>query len=148
MGPTVTGVGCGDQPVRSSGTAASDPAVEITSFDHQPVLGHQGAGSLSDLAIRRLLTLQGTFKPANIVSLMSYRGQSNTLASADHANRIVIRFLPDAAQGGGLGGQLGAILQPGDWTQLISRLDQIPEPVVPVAPSRYAIRELATSTTR
>ena len=148
MGPTVTGAGCGGLLVRSGGTTASDSSIAITALDHQPVLGHQGAGSLSDLAIRRLLTLQGTFRPAQIISLISYRGQSNTLASADDGNRIEIRFLPDAAQSGGLGGQLGTILQPGDWTQLINQLDQIPEPLVPVAPSRYAIREFATSTSR
>jgi hypothetical protein len=148
MGPTVTGSGCGGVLVRSGGATAADPSIDITALDHQPVLGHQGAGSLSDLALRQLLTLQGTFRPAQIISLMSYQGQSNTLASADHASRIEIRFLPDAPQGRGLGGQLDAILQPGDWTQLIGRLNQIPEPVVPVAPSRYAIRELATSTNR
>lgn len=147
LGPTITGAGCGGLPVRSGASTAPDPSVEITALDHQPVLGHQGAGSLSDLAIRRLLTLPGTFRPAQIISLMSYPGQSNTLASADHANQIEIRFPSDTAQGGGLGGQLGAMLQPGEWTRLISRLDQIPEPVVPVAPSRYAIREAATSTT-
>jgi hypothetical protein len=146
--PTVTGAGCGDLPVRSGGVMASDSSVEITALDHQPVLGHQGAGSLCDLAIRRLLTLQGTFRPAQIISLMSYQGQSNTLASADHANRIEIRFLPSAAPSRGLGARLAMILQPGDWTQLMSQLDQIPEPVVPVAPSRYAIRELAGSTSR
>ncbi|HJS96686.1 MAG TPA: lytic murein transglycosylase, partial [Solirubrobacteraceae bacterium] len=146
IGPTATGAGCGGVSVRSSGATASDPSIAITALNHQPVLGHQGAGSLSDLAIRRLLTLQGTFTPAEIISLMSYRGQSNTLARADHANRIEISFPPATSRG--LGGQLGSILQPGDWTQLISRLDQIPEPVVPVAPSRYAIRELATSTSR
>jgi hypothetical protein len=148
LGPTVTGVGCGGVIMRSGEGTASDPSVEITALDHQPVLGHQGAGSVSDLAVRRLLTLQGTFKPAQIVSLMSFQGQSNTLASADHANRIEVSFLSNAAQSRGLGGQLGAILQPGDWTQLVSRLNQIPEPVVPVAPSRYAIREFTPSTTR
>ena len=146
MGPAVMGAGCGGQPERSARATVANPSIEITALDHQPVLGHQGAGSLTDLALRQLLTLQGTFRPAQIISLMSYQGQTNTLASADHAGRIEIRFLPDAPQGGGLGGQLDAILQPGDWTQLISRLNQIPEPVVPVAPSRYAIRELATST--
>jgi hypothetical protein len=145
MGPTVAGDGCDGLLARSSGAAVSDPSVEITALDRKAVLGHQGAGSLSDLAVRRLLTLQGTFKPAQIISLMSYQGQSNTLASAGHANRIEIRFLPNVAQRGGLGAQLGAILQPGNWTQLISQLDQIPEPMVPVAPSRYAI---ATSTSR
>ena len=148
LGPTVTVPGCGGLFVQSGGGTASDPSVEITALDHQPVLGHQGAGSVSDLAVRRLLTLQGTFRPAQIISLMSFQGQSNTLASSDHANRIEVRFLSNAAQSRGLGGQLGAILQPGDWTQLISRLNQIPEPVVPVAPSRYAIRGIATSMTR
>jgi Transposase IS66 family len=116
---------------RTSGDGApvSDPSVEITALDRQPVRGHQGAGSLSDLAVGRLLTLQGTFRPAQIISLMGYRGQSNTLAIADHANRIEIRFLPNAAESRGLGGQPGVTLQPDDWTQLISRLDQILEPV-------------------
>ncbi len=148
MGPTVTGAGCGGLIERSGEATASDSSVAITALDRQPVRGHQGAGSLSDLAIRRLLTLQGTFRPAQIISLMSYPGQSNTLARADPANRIEIRFLPNAAQSRELGAQSGAILQPGDWTQLIGQLDQIPEPVVPVAPSRYAIREFATSTSR
>ncbi len=148
MSPTVTGTGCDGLLPRSGRSTVSDPTIEITALDHQPVLGHQGAGSLSDLAIRQMLTLQGTFRPAQVISLMSYRGQSNTLARADDANRIEIRFLPTAGQGRGLGGQVGASLQPGEWTQLISRLDQIPEPVVPVAPSRYAIRVLATSTSR
>jgi hypothetical protein len=146
LGPTVTGAGCGGLFVRSGGEVVSDTSVDITALDHQPVLGHQGANSLSDLAVRRLLTLQGTFRPAQIISLMSFQGQSNTVASADHANRIEVRFLPNAAQAPGLGGQLGAILQPGDWTQLIGRIAQIPEPVVPVAPSRYAIRQVAAST--
>jgi hypothetical protein len=147
LDPAVSGVGCGALIVRSSRATASDPGVEITALDHQPVLGHQGANSMADLAIRRLLTLQGTFRPAQIISLMSYQGQSDTLASVDHANRIELRFQANAGQSRGLGGQLGAILQPGEWTQLDSRLSQVPEPVVPVAPSRYAIREFATSTT-
>jgi hypothetical protein len=147
LGPTATGAGCAALPAPAAGAMASDPSVEITALDHQPVLGHQGAGSLSDVAVRRLLTLQGLFRPTQIISLMSYQGQSNTLASADAASQIEIRFLPGAAQSRGLGSQLGTILQPGDWTQLISRLDQIPEPVVPIAPSRYAIRASVTSTT-
>jgi hypothetical protein len=146
LGPTVTGAGCGGSLVRSGEATVSDPSAEITALDNLPVLGHQGAGSLSDLAVRRLLTLQGTFRPAQIISLMSYRGQNNTLASADHANRIEIRFLPNAAPSRGLGGQPGLTIPPGDWTQLISQLDQIPEPMVPIAPSRYAIREFTSAT--
>jgi Transglycosylase SLT domain len=148
MGTTVTGAGCGGLFVSSGGTTASGPGIAITALDHQPVRGHQGAGSLSDLAIRQLLTLQGTFRPEQIISLMRYQGQSNTLASADDANRIEIRFPPNATQSRGLGARLLMSLQPGDWTQLMSQLNQIPEPIVPIAPSRYAIRESATSTSR
>ena len=33
-------------------------------------------------------------KPDQIVSTMSYKGQTNTLALPDHANRIQIAFTP------------------------------------------------------
>jgi hypothetical protein len=36
--------------------------------------------------------------------------------------------------------ELGTILRPGQWIKLISRISQIPEPIVPIAPSKYAIR--------
>ena len=36
--------------------------------------------------------------------------------------------------------QVRSLLQPGQWVQLINRISQIPEPVVPIAPSRYALR--------
>ncbi len=32
------------------------------------------------------------------------------------------------------------ILKPGQWIQLIQRLGQIPEPTVPINPSKYAIK--------
>jgi hypothetical protein len=36
------------------------------------------------------------------------------------------------------------ILQPGQWVKLIDRLNQIPNPIVPIAPSKYAIRSTNT----
>jgi hypothetical protein len=36
------------------------------------------------------------------------------------------------------------ILQPGQWVKLIDRLNQIPNPIVPIAPSKYAIRSANT----
>ena len=79
-------------------------------------------------------------RPDEIISDMSYRDQSNTLALPDHKNRIQITFTPDYGTNNKLSKQIKSILQPGQWIQLINRISQIPEPVVPIAPSKYAIR--------
>ena len=79
-------------------------------------------------------------QPDEIISDMSYKGQPNTLALPDHKNRIQITFTPDYGTNQKLSQQVKSLLQPGLWVQLISRISQIPEPVVPIAPSRYAIR--------
>ena len=70
---------------------------------------------------------------------MSYKGQPNTLALPDHANRIQVTFTPLFGQNKTLSNEIKSILQPGQWIQLINRISQIPEPVVPIAPSKYAI---------
>ena len=57
-------------------------------------MGNQGAGSITDIAVRRLLTLQGTMKPAQIITLMKYEGADNTLAMGDHADHIHVGFRP------------------------------------------------------
>ena len=75
-----------------------------------------------------------------IISDISYKAQPNTLALPDHKNRIQIIFTPDFGTNNKLTKQLKSILQPGQWIQLINRISQIPEPVVPIAPSKYAIQ--------
>jgi hypothetical protein len=95
---------------------------------------------VTDVAIRRLLTLQGAMKPDQIISAMSYKGQSNTLALPDHNNRVQVTFTPLFGTNKKLSNEIKSILQPGQWVQLINRISQIPEPVVPIAPSKYAIR--------
>ena len=35
---------------------------------------------------------------------------------------------------------LASLLRPGQWIQLMNRLSKIPEPVVTIAPSTYAIK--------
>ena len=79
-------------------------------------------------------------KPDQIVSTMSYKGQGSTLSLPDHANRIQITFTPLFGTNQKLSSEIKSILQPGQWVQLINRISQIPEPVVPIAPSKYAIR--------
>jgi hypothetical protein len=71
---------------------------------------------------------------------MSYKGQANTIALPDHANRIQITFTPVFGQNKKLSGEIANLLQPNQWVQLINHLSQIPEPIVPIAPSRYAIK--------
>ncbi|HEY2318965.1 MAG TPA: lytic murein transglycosylase [Solirubrobacteraceae bacterium] len=143
LNPDVSGLECGHSQTGASGVdaaGATGASVDITKINNIPILGHQGPGSVTDLAIRRLLTLQGSMRPNQIISDVSYKGQPNTLALPDHKNRIQITFTPDFGTNNKLTKQLKSILQPGQWIQLINRISQIPEPVVPIAPSQYAIQ--------
>ena len=79
-------------------------------------------------------------KPDQIISTMSYKGQGNTLALPDHADRISVAFTPLFGANSKLSNQIKSILQPGQWDELINRISQIPEPIVPIAPSKYAIK--------
>lgn len=106
-------------------------AMDIAVVDGTPILGHQGAGSITDRTIRLLLRLQGTSKPNQIISLMTYPGTDNTLAMADHADHIHVGF-PRAAGAGTvtLGRQVEAVLAPGQWDELVTRLGRIENPKV------------------
>ena len=141
--PTVTGLECGHSLTGSTGTdaaGATGASVDISKINNIPILGHQGAGSITDITIRRLLTLQGAMQPDQIISTMSYKGQTNTLTLPDHADRIQVTYTPQFGTNKKLSAQVAEILQPGQWADLINRLSQIPEPIVPVAPSKYAIK--------
>jgi len=143
LDPTVSGLECGHSLTGSTGVdaaGATGASVDISKINNIPVLGNQGPGSITDITIGRLLTLQGTFRPDAIVSLMSYKGQTNTIALPDHNNRIQITYTPVFGQNKALSAQIADLLQPQQWVQLINHLSQIPEPVVPIAPSRYAIK--------
>ena len=143
LDPTISGLQCGHSLTGSTGTdaaGATGSSVDISKINGIPILGHQGSGSIADITIRRLLTLQGGLKPDQIVSLMTFKGQSNTLALPDHTNRVQVVYTPLYGQNKKLSREIKAILKPGQWVQLISRISQIPEPTVPTAPSKYAIR--------
>ena len=72
---------------------------------------------------------------------MSYKGQSNTLCAPGprqpHPGRVhaAVRRATRSSRA-----EIKSILQPGQWNKLINRISQIPEPIVPIAPSKYAIR--------
>jgi Transglycosylase SLT domain/Peptidase family M23 len=143
LDPDVTGLKCGHSLSGSNGVdaaGATGSSVDISKINNIPVLGHQASGSITDITIRRLLTLQGAMRPDQIISTIAYKGQNNTLALPDHKNRIQISFTPDYGSNKTLSAQIKSILQPGQWIHLINRISQIPEPIVPIAPSKYAIR--------
>jgi hypothetical protein len=132
LSPTIQALPCGQQAGFGQGQAAT--SIDITAINHIPVLRHQGQGSITDLAIRRLLTLQGALAPAQIISAMRYPGKPSTTSSPSYQNRVEISYSSVAESLG------SGILSPKQWTQLIDRISQIPEPTVPTRTSPYAIK--------
>jgi murein DD-endopeptidase MepM/ murein hydrolase activator NlpD len=140
--PTVSALRCGHGFYTSSGNVSEHSfgdAVDISAINGIPIMGHQGPGSIAELTVRRLLTLQGTMKPHQIISLMTFDGADNTLALADHADHIHVGFRPLYGSNSKLGRQLNAVLKPGQWIKLIDRIGSIANPTVLTKPSKYAI---------
>jgi murein DD-endopeptidase MepM/ murein hydrolase activator NlpD len=143
LDPTVSGLACGANANASNGVdsaGSTGSSLDISKVNGIPIAGHQGKGTVTDMTIRRLLTLQGIFKPDQIVSTMGYKGQPNTLSLPDHKDRIQVTYTPVFGNNKKLAAQVASILQPGQWIQLINRIGQLPEPVVPIRPSGYAIK--------
>jgi murein DD-endopeptidase MepM/ murein hydrolase activator NlpD len=141
--PSVSGLKCGHTANGSDGVddaGKTGSSVDISAINNIPILGHQGKGSITDVTVRRLLTLQGAMQPDEIVSLMSYKNQPSALSLADHANRIQVSYTPLYGSNKKLSAEFGSILQPQQWTQLINHISQISEPIVPISPSKYAIK--------
>jgi hypothetical protein len=145
--PTVTSLTCGHGYYTANGNVSehsSGNAVDIAKVNGIPILGHQGDGSIADITIRSLLTLQGITKPHQIISLMTYAGTDNTLALADHADHIHVGFQLQYQPGTPQAQQLDAILRPTQWIKLIDRLGDIDNPTINPRPSTYAIPAPAT----
>ena len=140
--PTVTSLTCGHSYLTKSGNVSahsSGNALDIAAINGIPILGHQGSGSVTDITNRRLLTLQGTMKPDQIISLMTYEGTDNTLSLPDHHDHIHVGFTPLLTADGQLNRRAEAVLKPGQWIKLIDRLGDIQNPTVRVKPSKYSI---------
>jgi murein DD-endopeptidase MepM/ murein hydrolase activator NlpD len=146
--PTVSALKCGQPATAASLTASehsSGNAVGISAVNGIPVAGHQGKDSITDITVRRLLTLQGTMKPFEIVSTMSYPGTDNTVAMRDHFDHIDVDFLPLYNTDPRIRKQVDSALAPRQWIKLIGRLGQITEPQVSAAPSAAAIPDKAAA---
>jgi hypothetical protein len=116
---------------------SSGNAVDISAINGIPIMGHQERGGVTDQAVRRLMRLQGTMRPAQIISLLDF-GQ-NTVSMRDHADHIHVGFRPTAGEDRKTGRAAMAVLDPEQWTNLIDRLGEIENPVVPTEPSRFAL---------
>lgn len=96
LNPTVTSLASGRRSLfTASGNLSAHPngrAVDIAAINGTPILGHQGAGSITDSAVRRLLALQGDLRPKQIITLARYAGADNTLGLADHDDHIHVGF--------------------------------------------------------
>lgn len=140
--PTISSLKSGHSYLSASGNVSehsSGSAVDVAAINGIPINGHQGAGSITDVTIRRLLTLQGTMKPHQIISLMTFDGTDNTLSLPDHADHIHIGFRPLYTPGSKAGRQMDAVLKPSQWIKLIGRLGQIENPKVRTTPSSASI---------
>jgi hypothetical protein len=138
--PTVTSMKCGHGFYTSSGNVSehsSGNAVDIAMVNGIPILGHQDPGGITEQTVRRLMQLQGTMAPHQIISLFEIGGA--TLAMGDHADHIHVGFQPMFGANKKLGKQALAVLEPGQWSDLISRLREIENPVVPTKPSKYSL---------
>ncbi len=145
--------------------------LQVVKVNGVKIAGHEGAGSITDLTIRTLLTLQGRFAPAEIESLMRYPGSPITVASGAHWRTIKIAFAARAATGGASaspGGAtavapgaaaraanataatsataassllLGGGLRADQWSALMGRIGAIPQPQITRKPSSSAIAD-------
>jgi hypothetical protein len=138
--PTITSMKCGHGFYTSSGNVSehsSGNAVDIAMVNGIPILGHQEPGGITEQTVRRLMQLQGTMAPHQIISLLEIGGA--TLAMGDHNDHIHVGFQPMFGANKKLGKQALAVLEPGQWSDLISRLREIENPVVPTKPSKYSL---------
>ena len=97
------------------------------------------AGSITDTAMRKLLTLQGPMRPRQLIAPARYVDAANPLASADRHHRIRVSFARPSATAGHLAGAFGGAISPSQWIELIARLGEIPSPVVRSGPSPASI---------
>ena len=138
--PTVTSLRTGHSKFTSSGNVSHHwhgSAVDIAQINGVPILGHQDKGGITEQAVKRLMLLQGTMRPDQIISLLDYG--ANTVSMGDHHDHIHVGFRPLFGENAKLGEQTMAVLKPGQWNTLIDRLKQLENPVVPTKPSRYAL---------
>ncbi|HEX8066311.1 MAG TPA: lytic murein transglycosylase [Thermoleophilaceae bacterium] len=138
--PTVTSLKTGHGQFTTSGNVSehwSGNAVDIAQVNGIPIIGHQDRGGITEQAVKRLMLLQGTMRPHQVISLLDFG--ANTLSMADHNDHIHVGFQPLFGENKKLGRQALAVLKPGQWNDLIDRLRKLENPIVRTTPSKFAL---------
>ena len=158
--PTVGAMSCGARQYTPAGAPLPDMDIDITAINGTPIAGHQGAGTITDLTIRTLLSLPREFVPEKIVSLMRFPGSASTVALPAYADRLHLEFAKatattalqasataTAAHSAGPGRTAPAplvtasALSAAQWNQLMLRVSALPMPTVATKPSSAAISD-------
>jgi hypothetical protein len=160
--PTVSALRCTASGLPA--THASGEEVNISAIDGIPIAGNQGPGTITDVAIRTLLTLRGEFRPRLIVSLMQYPGSPSTVASPNEWDHLRLSFhpIPRAAQASPAAAAavahaarrsapapapllVGEDLSSSEWGRLFGQIATLHAPSVPVARSSAAVPDRPAS---
>ena len=178
LDPKFAALGCANS---NEATAAvlskhsSADSVTITALNGVPVRGHDGAGSLAEVAARRLVGLPAAIRPHQIVGQLSVPGTAGTLVRGGSPNVIEISFgaparaktastpaaqkratekSPAALGTGSTAGaaaatsttaQLDPELGTAQWRKLIARISQLSQPHVPRVPTSAAVPDNPSS---
>ena len=138
LNPTVSSLRCGHSLMTRSGNVSehsTGTAVDISAINAIPIAGHQGPGSITEVAVRRLLALDGVMRPHQIITLMPFEGASNTFGMPDHADHIHIGWRPLTGRAENVAGEAGGfdaepVLSRAQWRSLVRRWSQLP-PAMP-----------------
>jgi hypothetical protein len=166
--PTVGELRCGSSERTSKGVVTTFPPPDtlyLTAINGVPIAGHQGAGTIVDITIRTLLTLQHRFAPKRIVSLMRYPGAPSTVAAPDYSAYIKIELArPRSAKktSKSVGAKTARtasasstapplanpILNTLEWQRLMTQLSTLQTPKLSTKPSASAIRDKSAAPTQ
>jgi soluble lytic murein transglycosylase-like protein len=161
--PTVGELRCGHIASTPNGPRTVFPAagtLDIAAINGIPIAGHQGAGTVTDITIRTLLTLGHKFAPKRIVSLMKYPSAPSTVALPDHSTYIQIelpRHIAKAKVSKTASAKLAGSVAPGgasnatapanlvlnsvEWQRLITQVGTLQQPHLARKPTSAAIRD-------
>ena len=117
-------------------------AVDIAAVNGIPITpATQGKGSITDVTIQRLLTLQGTMKPRpdHLPDDLRRHGQHvrHGRPRRPHPRRLPARSTATNAKAAR---RIAAVLKPEQWIKLIDRLGAIANPEVREQPSRFSVK--------
>jgi hypothetical protein len=133
--PSVSALKCGHSLMTTSGNVSAHSvgaAADLATINGIPIEGHQGPGSITEITLRRLMLMQGSMAPDQLISLMSLGGPS--FALPDHYNHIHVGYKP---RFGDSQVDFGSV-SPQQWNELMAQLGQIKNPQVSAQPSPQA----------